>query len=56
MDMLIDGGRTGASDGAVDPVFNPGTIDQIGSLPRFTLHEMSKEGTLLLHEVFGAVG
>ena len=29
MDMLIDGGWTGASDGSVDPVLNPATNDQI---------------------------
>ena len=34
MDMLIDGGWTGASDGSVDRVLNPATDDQIATVPR----------------------
>src|SRR5262245_33087560 len=36
MDMLIDGGWTGASDGQVDPVLNPATNDQIDTVPPAT--------------------
>lgn len=34
MDMLIDGGWTPASNGAVDPVLNPANDDQIATVPR----------------------
>ena len=36
MDMLIDGGWTGASDGAVDAILNPATNDEIATVPRAT--------------------
>ncbi len=36
MDMLIEGGWTGASDGAVDDVLDPATGQRIGSVPRAT--------------------
>ena len=34
--MLIDGGWTGASDGAVDAILNPATNEEIASVPRAT--------------------
>jgi acyl-CoA reductase-like NAD-dependent aldehyde dehydrogenase len=36
MDMLIDGGWTGASDGAVDAILNPATNEEIARVPRAT--------------------
>jgi acyl-CoA reductase-like NAD-dependent aldehyde dehydrogenase len=42
MDMLIDGGWTGASDGGVDPVLNPANDDQIATVPRATLADVSR--------------
>lgn len=36
MDMLIDGGWTGASDNAVDDVLDPATDQRIDSVPRAT--------------------
>lgn len=36
MDMLIDGGWTGASDGAVDAILNPATNEEIATVPRAT--------------------
>ena len=42
MDMLIDGGWTGASDGAVDPVLNPATNDLIDTVPRATAADVER--------------
>ena len=42
MDMLIDGGWTGASDGSVDPVLNPATNDQIATVPRATVADVER--------------
>ena len=42
MDMLIDGIWTGASDGATDPVLNPATNAEIGSVPRATAADVER--------------
>jgi acyl-CoA reductase-like NAD-dependent aldehyde dehydrogenase len=42
MDMLIDGGWTGASDGAVDPVLNPATGEQIATVPRASPEDVAR--------------
>ena len=42
MDMLIDGGWTGASDGQVDPVLNPATNEQIDTVPRATAADVER--------------
>ncbi len=42
MDMLIDGGWTGSSDGQVDAVLNPATDEQIDTVPRATLADVER--------------
>ncbi len=42
MDMLIDGSWTAASDGGVDPVFNPANDDQIDTVPRATQGDVER--------------
>jgi acyl-CoA reductase-like NAD-dependent aldehyde dehydrogenase len=42
MDMLIDGGWTHASDGAVDPVLNPANDDQIATVPRASAADVAR--------------
>ncbi|MGO1075016.1 aldehyde dehydrogenase family protein [Inquilinus sp. CA228] len=42
MDMLIDGGWTGASDGAVDPILNPATDEEIATVPRATAADVAR--------------
>jgi acyl-CoA reductase-like NAD-dependent aldehyde dehydrogenase len=42
MEMLIDGGWTGASDGGVDSVLNPATSEPIAAVPRATPADVSR--------------
>jgi acyl-CoA reductase-like NAD-dependent aldehyde dehydrogenase len=42
MEMLIDGGWTGASDGAVDPVLNPATGEVIATVPHASAADVER--------------
>ncbi len=42
MHMLIDGGWTHASDGAVDPVLNPANDDEIATVPRASAVDVTR--------------
>ncbi|HEV7278278.1 MAG TPA: aldehyde dehydrogenase family protein [Devosiaceae bacterium] len=42
MKMLIEGKWTAASDGSVDPVLNPATNEEIGTVPRATAEDVER--------------